>query len=334
MFEKSVSLTSLEKLTPIMYFLTIFVGKRCLLKMAEVILRSAIPDKEDNLSYNLRDTAAFDLTAFDSKHDDLTAFSRKNVQLLLNRVFSLPLSASSSSGPMVILPAASESAVQLPRALPLPKPTPLTRWEKYQKDRGVSTKKRGRMVWDETAKDWVPRWGAGSVKHNEDRVNNWLIETPVNSTEDPFEKKALAQQLLKSKQKLREMRNQLESEGQKLPAGVSHVKDKRGKEAVHESLARAQKSTASIGKFDRKVAGELATVKTVKRTKPMIAKDAKTEVSQAAKLMAKVLGAPMAVSRATELKKNKRVSAADSSKKGKQSKPRKSTRKGKQQNED
>ena len=254
----------------------------------------------------MRDLAAFDLTAFDPKHDELTKFSRENVQLLLNRVFSLPLSSKNTNGAMVILPPASESAVTLPRALPLPKPAPLTRYDKYLADKGITKKKRSRMVFDESVKDWVPRWGAHSVKHNQDKVNNWLIETPVNSTEDPFEKKALAQQLEKSKQKLREMRNQLEASGQKLPSGISHVKEKRGKEAVYESLSRAQKSTASIGKFDRKVAGEIAATKVVKKTKPMIAKDSKSEVAAASKLIAKVMNAPMAVSRATELKKNKR----------------------------
>ena len=129
--------------------------------MAEtIVLRSAIPDKEDNLSYNLRDMAAFDLTAFDPKHDDLHKFSRDNVQLLLNRVFQLPLSTDNKTGPMVILPAASENAVTLPRAMSLPKANVATRWEKFSADRGISKKKRSRMVWDETSKDWVPRWGS------------------------------------------------------------------------------------------------------------------------------------------------------------------------------
>jgi len=269
-----------------------------------VVLRSAIPEKEDNLSYNLRDLAAFDLTAFDSKHDDLIKFSRDNVQLLLNRVFQLPLSADNKSGPMVVLPAASENAVVIPRALSLPKPSPMTRWDKFAADRGISKKKRSRMVWDETSKDWVPRWGSNSVKHNEDKANSWLMEVPANSTEDPFEKQGMAKQLVKAKQKLRELRNQVETSGDKLPAGVSHVNEKRGKDAVYESMARANTSTASAGKFDRKVAGtDVSAAKPAKKTTIQF-KSPQDEAAAAARIMAKVLKAPQSVSRATEVKKS------------------------------
>ena len=270
--------------------------------MAEtVVMRSAIPEKEDNLSYNLRDMAAFDLTAFDPKHDDLVKFSRDNVQLLLNRVFQLPLSTDNKSGPMVVLPPASENAVTLPRAMSLPKASVATRWEKFAADRGISKKKRSRMVWDETSKDWVPRWGSNSIKHNEDKANTWVMEVPANSTEDPFEKKGMAQQLVKAKQKLRELRNQVETSGDKVPAGVSHIKEKRGKDAVYESLSRAQTSTASRGKFDRKVADEPVT-KRVKKTVIQM-KSPKEEAAAAARIMDKVLKAPQSVSRATEVKK-------------------------------
>jgi regulator of ribosome biosynthesis len=268
-----------------------------------VILRSAIPDKEDNLSYNLRDLAAFDLTAFDAKHDDLHKFSRDNVQLLINRIFQLPLSQECKTGPMVVLPAATENAVLLPRAMSLPKPSPRTRWEKFAADRGISKKKRSRMVWDETSKDWVPRWGSNSAKHNEDKATNWVMEVPANSTEDPFEKKSMAQQLVKAKHKLRELRNQVETSGDKVPAGVSHIKEKRGKEAVYESMARANSSTASRGKFDRKVAGtDASAAKPAKKTVVQF-KSAKDEAAAAARIMEKVLKAPQGVSRATEVKK-------------------------------
>ena len=52
----------------------------------------------------------------------------------------------------------------LPRALPIPKPKPLTKWEKFQKEKSIGVRaRRSRMVWSEEAKDWVPRWGKGRL---------------------------------------------------------------------------------------------------------------------------------------------------------------------------
>jgi len=53
-----------------------------------------------------------------------------------------------------------ESSLILPRSKKIPKPKPLTRWEKYRKDKGLNPRqKRSRMVYSELAQDWVPRWG-------------------------------------------------------------------------------------------------------------------------------------------------------------------------------
>jgi len=50
----------------------------------------------------------------------------------------------------------------LPRAKPIPKPKPLTKWEKYRIEKGLPAKeKRSRMIYSELAGDWVPRWGKG-----------------------------------------------------------------------------------------------------------------------------------------------------------------------------
>ncbi len=50
----------------------------------------------------------------------------------------------------------------LPRAKPIPKPKAMTKWEKYRLEKGIEPReKRSRMVFSETADDWVPRWGKG-----------------------------------------------------------------------------------------------------------------------------------------------------------------------------
>lgn len=55
-----------------------------------------------------------------------------------------------------------EPLLKLPRSKPIPKPKPLTKWEKYRLEKGLPPrKKRSRMVFSELAQDWVPRWGKG-----------------------------------------------------------------------------------------------------------------------------------------------------------------------------
>jgi regulator of ribosome biosynthesis len=49
----------------------------------------------------------------------------------------------------------------LPRSKRIPKPKPLTKWERFRKEKGLEKNKRSRMVYSELAKDWVPRWGKG-----------------------------------------------------------------------------------------------------------------------------------------------------------------------------
>ena len=52
----------------------------------------------------------------------------------------------------------------------------MTKWEKFRQEKGLPPrKKRSRMVWDEHAKDWVPRWGAYSTKKIENKMN-WVME--------------------------------------------------------------------------------------------------------------------------------------------------------------
>lgn len=55
-----------------------------------------------------------------------------------------------------------ETILKLPRSKPIPKPKPLSKWEKFRLEKGLPPrKKRSRMVYSELAQDWVPRWGKG-----------------------------------------------------------------------------------------------------------------------------------------------------------------------------
>lgn len=47
---------------------------------------------------------------------------------------------------------------------PLPAAKKETRWEKFAKEKGIQNRKRARMVWEEEAQEWRPRWGYGRAK--------------------------------------------------------------------------------------------------------------------------------------------------------------------------
>lgn len=65
----------------------------------------------------------------------------------------------------------------------------MTKWEKFRIEKGIPTReKRGRMVFDPITQDWVPRYGAGSIKKIEDKYN-WMMEVKpkhLESNTDPF----------------------------------------------------------------------------------------------------------------------------------------------------
>lgn len=242
--------------------------------------------KEDNLAYDLKHMMATDITLV-SDSADLKAHTTENVQLLVSQIFQLPREQT-DIGPIVRLDKL-EFVEQLPRMMPLPKPKIKSRWEKFAEERGIEKKKRSRLVWDEASKDWVHRWGSNSAKNKAEK-QEWLMEVPLNSNGDPFEKKRLAQQLVKAKQKLREARNKFESTGDQLPAGVNSSLvegKKRKKETLDEVLKRAQVSSSSVGRFDRRIESEK--VMDQGKKKKLLSSNIGEEKSQALKIMNSVL---------------------------------------------
>jgi len=39
-----------------------------------------------------------------------------------------------------------------------------TRWGEFAKEKGIQNRKRARMLWDEEAQEWRPRWGYKRAK--------------------------------------------------------------------------------------------------------------------------------------------------------------------------
>jgi regulator of ribosome biosynthesis len=105
----------------------------------------------------------------------LMSTARDGIQTLIASLFSLP-TTSSSDGPLAQLP---PPKTQLPRAKPLPKPKPLTKWELFAKAKGISHRKKEKKIWDEERQEWVDRWGWKGANKKEE--GQWLTEVPANA---------------------------------------------------------------------------------------------------------------------------------------------------------
>ena len=186
-----------------------------------------------------------------------------------------------------------EAIITLPRSLPIPVAKPMTKWEKYKKEKGITQRKRSRMVYSEEVGDWVPRWGRGSVKKIQDSLN-WAMEEKEPGV-NPFEQKSTEKQLAKAKQLKRQMKNEeyakkmlnSKKEGNNSGSNISinnKINDNNSKSEPKQKLSKkqrkalkaqkeiqklnddkknlskrleqVQKSTRSMGNFDKKLKNE------------------------------------------------------------------------------
>ncbi|CAK0885730.1 unnamed protein product, partial [Prorocentrum cordatum] len=234
-------------------------------------LKPAAASREDNLTYDLRHMAAFDISPLHPKVDFLE-YTRDSVQLLVNKIYALPRKQL-EEGTVAELP--HEELFRLPRQKPVPKQKPKTRWQQFMEERNMRKRKRSKLVFDEESGDWRPRWGYGSVKKaKEARSFIHEVKEGENPYADPFAKAAAEKKLIAAKQKLREVRNKVEAAGGKIRASVPELLKKgdptggssgRGKDGLREAVRRAQVSSASKGKFDRLATGEASNLQPKKR---------------------------------------------------------------------
>ncbi|KAF0991494.1 hypothetical protein HZS_6913 [Henneguya salminicola] len=79
-----------------------------------------------------------------------------------------------------------EPVYELPRVRPILKAAPLTKWEKFAKEKGIRKKKKDKLLYDENTKEYRPRFGKNRINDPNDQ---WIIETPKDFPlgKDPFE---------------------------------------------------------------------------------------------------------------------------------------------------
>jgi len=221
-------------------------------------------------------TAAPSSKSFESA---LLSLSQSNVQSLINQLFSLPTEPIPGEvGKLALLP---WPQTVLPREKPVPKPKAATKWEQFAKLKGIQKRKKGRMEYDETTGQYLPRWGYKSIKSQQSEAE-WAIPAAADAQTgavDPWTAQQAEKKARIAKNKKQQERNLLRhaSSGATtknrvegaidLTSAVEYSQsklDKKGKansskkkatgssskHHVDVALGVAQRSTASMGRFD------------------------------------------------------------------------------------
>lgn len=243
-----------------------------------VVSSPASSNKDDNLDYDVGNLTAFDPSPINVAGHDLesliSSIGRDNAQLLFNKIFELPTeNIPHDQGKLALLP---KGTTALPREKPVPKPAEPTKWEAFAKLKGIEKKKRGRMVFDEAAGVYAPRYGYKSIKQQAQDAE-WAIDAPESATTgstDPWTQAAQDKKARVALNKKQAQRNLLRSaeKGSKnraegaidlksavelsqtklgLTSGSRKKANQKPKHHVDLALGVAQRSTASMGRFDQ-----------------------------------------------------------------------------------
>ncbi|KAJ0177033.1 hypothetical protein K1T71_007042 [Dendrolimus kikuchii] len=200
------------------------------------------------------DTNDLDTKLLNSDKDVyLQSLTRDNTQLLLNKVWELPTERIEEAI-VVRLP---QPTTVLPRAKPVPKPKPLTKWQEFAKTKGITKKKKDKLQWDEQLQKWVPLFGF--KKSAAEKEKNWLIEVPqnVDPMTDMYEKKASEKSEKVAKNELQRLKNIARAKKVKIPrVGLPVTSDKASATQLATATTVAKASTASLGKFQNKLPKE------------------------------------------------------------------------------
>ncbi|XP_039265046.1 ribosome biogenesis regulatory protein homolog [Styela clava] len=220
-------------------------------------LKSITVEKDIDLEFDLGNLIATDSNLLDSQafkqnsEDYIKKLTRDNTQLLFNEIWKLPVERVQEA----IVAKLPDCTTVLPREKKIPKPKPLTKWQQYAQLKGIQNRKRGAMVWDETAKDWKPRFG---YKRANDESKEWVLEVPSNADpyEDQFEKRSKAKKERVAKNELQRLRNIAKRTGRPMPGAGAVTGKKQSTKELESQFHVAKRSTASLGRFEDKIKNE------------------------------------------------------------------------------
>jgi len=230
-----------------------------------------------------------------NKDEYLHELSRDNAQLLFNEIFQLQ-TISDDNGVMAMLP---NPTTLLPREKPLPKPKPETRWEKFAKAKGIVNRKKERMIYDDNSGEYKPRWGYKGI--NDDGSKDWIIEVPAggNPMEDQYETRRDAKKDRIERNDKRHQRNLEEAavatkmDQKAVNKGdrpnMDNVRSLKRKEIENQILI-SKSSTASAGKFDNVIKGDLKPKGIKRQFEPNVAADLSKEKAGNMSILDRVVG--------------------------------------------
>lgn len=159
-------------------------------------------------------------------------------------------------GRLVTLPPPS---TRLPREKPVPKPREPTTWEKFAKLKGIHKRKKEKIAYDEQSGQWKRTFG---YKRANDKMAVWAMPAKEGEDDglDPWTRAQREKRERVDKNKKKQVRNLERASGDRVPGTLDlaaatgkRSKGKKRKVARHAEVAVeiAQKSTASMGKFDK-----------------------------------------------------------------------------------
>jgi len=217
--------------------------------------KSIAVDKDDDLKYDLGFLCAYDyhpvqMLKENTPTDYLKELTRDNVQLLFTKIFQLP----SKIVPDGVLAELPKPITVLPRSKPLPAEKQPTKWEQFAKVKGIRKKSRKpQLVWDEDHSEYRRRYGYKRANNPEDQ---WVIPADDKDTSgvDPFTKMREEKKARLEKQGKKEKRNKVTANLEK--ARMQASSGSKMKDDIARTFALVSRSTASLGRFDRRLPGE------------------------------------------------------------------------------
>ncbi|EGC34066.1 hypothetical protein DICPUDRAFT_35659 [Dictyostelium purpureum] len=225
-------------------------------------LSGHLVEGEDTLLYDLGNLCAFDHSSIDKNEYKenptkyINELARKNVQLLISRLFQLPIK-SIEEGSLALLP---KCETKIPRERSVPQGKQKTRWEAFAELKGIKKQKKSKMQWDEKHQEYRPSYG---YKKANDDSGEYIIEGKQSDKvgDDPFQKKEEEKNQKVQKQKKREQRNFDEASMRQMGnVGKSLTFSQENRPTIKSDMEKvfdvAKLSTASLGRFDKKVENE------------------------------------------------------------------------------
>ncbi|XP_022208321.2 ribosome biogenesis regulatory protein homolog [Drosophila obscura] len=188
----------------------------------------------------------------DNREEYLTALTRENTQLLLNAIWELPTERVDES----IVAKLPEPTTVLPRLRKVPGPRPLTKWEKFAKEKGITKKKRDKKTYDDTLDKWVPTYGFKRAEA--EKSKDWILEVPQNAdpNTDMFQKKIDLRNEKVAKNEIQRMKNIVRARKVDMPRSGYLGPEAASSSQLLTAVTVAKSSTASVGKFQNKLPKE------------------------------------------------------------------------------